>query len=83
VFGSSILEDGHTPVSIQEGQGVNHGYLLLGVYDRRTPSVTGIKTTQNFRLIWNLLRKMQKNLLTKKLQAKEVCKIGFCPLLYY
>jgi hypothetical protein len=24
-----------------------------------------------------------KNLLTKKLQAKEVCKIGVCPLLYY
>jgi hypothetical protein len=28
------------PVYIQEGQGVNHGYLLLGVYERRTPSVT-------------------------------------------
>jgi len=38
----------------------------------------GIKTTQNFMPIWNLLRKMQKILLTKKLLAKEVCKIGVC-----
>jgi hypothetical protein len=31
----------------------------------------GIKTVQNFTLIWNLLRKMQKNLLTKKCAKLE------------
>jgi hypothetical protein len=35
-------------VYIQEGQGVNHGYLLLGVYDRRTPSFTVILYTDSF-----------------------------------
>ena len=29
------------------------------------------------------VEKNAKTLLTKKLQAKEVCKIGVCPLLYY
>jgi hypothetical protein len=29
------------------------------------------------------VEKNAKELLTKKLQAKEVCKIGVCPLLYY
>jgi hypothetical protein len=43
----------------------------------------GIKRTQNFTLISKLLRKNAKNLVTKELQAKEVCKIGVCPLLYY
>ncbi len=41
----------------------------------------GIKTTQNFALIWNLQRKDAKTLLTEKLQAKEVCKVEVCPLL--
>ncbi len=41
----------------------------------------GIKTTQNFMLIWNPLRKMQKISSQKKLQAKEVFKIGVCTLL--
>ncbi len=34
----------------------------------------GIKATQNFTLISKLLRKMQKNLLTKKLFAKKCAK---------
>ncbi len=29
------------------------------------------------------VEKNAKKFLTKKLQAKEVCKIGVCPLLYY
>ncbi len=37
----------------------------------------GIKTTQNFTLIWNLLRKMQKI----RLQAKECAKLEF--VLFY
>ncbi len=43
----------------------------------------GIKRNQNFTLISKLLRKNTKHLLTKELQAKEVCKIGVCPLLYW
>ncbi len=45
----------------------------------------GIQTTQNFTLYADLesVEKNAKNLLTKKLQAKEVCKIRACPLLYY
>ncbi len=42
----------------------------------------GIKRTHNFTLISKLLGKMQK-FAKKELQAKEVCKIGVCPLLYY
>ncbi len=40
----------------------------------------GIKTTQDFTLISKLLR--EKKILTKKLWARKVCKVGVCPLLY-
>jgi hypothetical protein len=43
----------------------------------------GIKTTQNFTLIIKTVEKNAKHLLTKKLQAKEVCKIGDGAFLYY
>ena len=39
-----LLRSLRSSVYIQEGQGVNHGYLLLGVYDRRTPSATDTDT---------------------------------------
>jgi hypothetical protein len=42
----------------------------------------GIKPTQNFTLISKLLRKMPKKLLTKKLWAKKVRKVGVCHLQY-
>ncbi len=41
----------------------------------------GINTTE-FHADFQTVEKNAKNLLTKKLQAKEVCKIGLCPLLY-
>ncbi len=42
----------------------------------------GIKTTQNFYADFETVEKNAKKNPTKKLQAKEVCKIGVCPPLY-
>ncbi len=41
----------------------------------------GIKTTQNFTLIWNLLRKMQKNCKQKSYSQKKCVKFEF--VLFY
>jgi hypothetical protein len=44
----------------------------------------GIKRTHSeFHVDFETVEKNAKNLLTKELLAKEVCKIGVCPLLYY
>jgi hypothetical protein len=44
----------------------------------------GIQKTQNFTLIdFKTVEKNANNLPTKKLQAKEVRKIGVCTLPYY
>ncbi len=40
------------------------------------------KNNSEFYADFETVEKNAKNLLTKKLQAKEVCQIGVCPLLY-
>jgi hypothetical protein len=39
----------------------------------------GVGTAQNFAMIWNLFRKMQKNLLTKNYRQKKCAKLEFVP----
>jgi hypothetical protein len=41
------------------------------------------KKNSEFYADFETVEKNAKNLLTKKLQAKEVCKIGVCTLPYY
>jgi hypothetical protein len=43
----------------------------------------GYQNNSEFYADFGTVEKNAKNLLTKKLQAKEVCKIRVCPLLYY
>ncbi len=43
----------------------------------------GYQNNSEFYADLESVEKNAKNLLIKKLQAKEVCKIGVCPLLYY
>ena len=43
----------------------------------------GYPKNSEFYADFETVEKNAKNLLTKKLQAKEVCKIGVCTLSYY
>jgi hypothetical protein len=43
----------------------------------------GYQNNSEFYADFETVEENAKNLLTKNLQAKEVCKIGVCPLLYY
>jgi hypothetical protein len=43
----------------------------------------GYQNNSEFYADLEYVEKNAKKLITKKLQAKEVCKIGVCPLLYF
>ncbi len=43
----------------------------------------GYQNNSEFYADFETVEKIAKNLQTKKLQTKKVCKIGVCPLLYY